>query len=189
MDCDKLLGGWLGGSCTPDPGGRGRGREQRRGRRLRVAPAALRAAGVLVPVPGQAPPGVWGAGAPQEGQSPKSLSRSMLVAIFQTVLLPDLMAAIHTKAGQQLQATAMGRNLIWENWPSWGVRSLQTPRTGASSAKKGPQHGVSAAEGRRPAPLGAGGARSSGSGGRDNFPIYVKPCSGGPFLTSSITSN
>ena len=72
---------FLGGSRPPDPrGGRAGDGNNNAGAAFGGAPAALRAAGGVAPVPGLAPPGVCGAGAPQEGQPPKFVFPPTLVA-------------------------------------------------------------------------------------------------------------
>ena len=62
---------FLGGSRPPDPpGGRAGDGNNNAGAAFGGAPAALSAAGVVVPVPGPPLPGIWGAGALQECQPP-----------------------------------------------------------------------------------------------------------------------
>ena len=64
--------GLPGGLPPPrPPGGAGDGNNNA-GAAFGGAPAALRAAGVVVPVPDPAPPGVLGAGVTQEGQPPRT---------------------------------------------------------------------------------------------------------------------
>ena len=76
--------GLPGGLPPPRPprGGRAGDGNNNAGAAFGGAPAALRAAGVVAPIHAH-PRGVWGAGAPQEGQFPRNFCYGpMLVANF-----------------------------------------------------------------------------------------------------------
>ena len=62
----------MGGSRSDPPGGRAGDGNNNAGAAFGGAPAALRAAGVAVPMPGPVPPGGLGGGSPPGRPAPKS---------------------------------------------------------------------------------------------------------------------